>query len=128
MMCSVTGQYRSAYRNRFLTTKPHPVPLFGGPRARRRRRRRPLQLPLASQSVDLVVLPHVLEFHAEPHEMLREADRVMMPEGQLVISGFNTASLWGLRQLFASRSDARRGTALHRPPAPADWLRCSASS
>jgi len=63
----------------------------------------PLQLPLASQSVDLIALPHVLEFHHNPHEVLREAERVLMPEGQIVISGFNTASLWRLRQLFTSR-------------------------
>jgi len=63
----------------------------------------PLQLPLASQSVDLVALPHGLEFHPNPHEVLREAERVLMPEGQIVISGFNTASLWRLRQVFSSR-------------------------
>src|SRR5215471_10128970 len=60
----------------------------------------PLQLPLASQSVDLVVLPHVLEFHPHPHEVLREVERVLMPEGHVVISGFNTASLWRMRQIF----------------------------
>jgi SAM-dependent methyltransferase len=60
----------------------------------------PLQLPLAAQSVDLVVLPHVLEWHHNPHEVLREAERVLMPEGRLVIAGFNTASLWRLRQAF----------------------------
>ena len=63
----------------------------------------PLQLPLASQSIDLVVLPHVLEGHPNPHDVLREVERVLMPEGQVVISGFNTASLWRARQLFASR-------------------------
>ena len=63
----------------------------------------PLQLPLASQSVDLVVLPHVLEGHPNPHDVLREVERVLMPEGQVVISGFNTASLWRVRQLFAPR-------------------------
>jgi SAM-dependent methyltransferase len=63
----------------------------------------PLQLPLASQSVDLVVLPHVLEGHPDPHDVLREVERVLMPEGQVVISGFNTASLWRVRQLFGSR-------------------------
>jgi SAM-dependent methyltransferase len=63
----------------------------------------PLQLPLASQSVDLVVLPHVLEFHHNPHDVLREAERVLMPEGHVVISGFNTASLWRLKQLMAGR-------------------------
>jgi SAM-dependent methyltransferase len=60
----------------------------------------PLQLPLASQSVDLVALPHVLEGHPNPHDVLREVERVLMPEGQVVISGFNTASLWRLRQAF----------------------------
>jgi SAM-dependent methyltransferase len=60
----------------------------------------PLQLPLASQSVDLVTLPHVLEFHPNPHEVLREVERVLVPEGHVVISGFNTVSLWRARQLF----------------------------
>jgi SAM-dependent methyltransferase len=63
----------------------------------------PLQLPLASQSVDLLVLPHVLEGHHNPHEVLREAERVLMPEGHIVISGFNTLSLWRLRQVFSGR-------------------------
>ncbi len=63
-----------------------------------------LQLPLAVQSIDLLVLPHVLEFHSHPDQVLREAERVLRPEGQLVISGFNTLSLWRLRQLFAPRA------------------------
>jgi SAM-dependent methyltransferase len=63
----------------------------------------PLQLPLASQSADLVVLPHVLEGHHNPHEVLREAERVLMPEGHIVISGFNTLSLWRVRQMFSGR-------------------------
>ena len=55
------------------------------------------ELPLATHSIDMVLLPHVLEFAAEPHAILREVDRVMMPEGRLVIVGFNPWSLWGLR-------------------------------
>jgi SAM-dependent methyltransferase len=65
----------------------------------------PLQLPLAAQSLDLVVLPHVLEYHAHPLEVLREAERVLMPEGQLVLSGFNTVSLWRVRQAFTWHRD-----------------------
>ena len=57
----------------------------------------PLQLPLAGQSVDLLALPHGLEFTPDPRHVLREAERVLMPEGQIVISGFNPLSLWGLR-------------------------------
>ncbi|MFT5643852.1 MAG: SAM-dependent methyltransferase [Janthinobacterium sp.] len=56
------------------------------------------ELPFASQSIDLVILPHVLEFAAEPHQVLREVERVLIPEGRLIICGFNPASLWGARQ------------------------------
>lgn len=63
-------------------------------------------LPLASGSVDLVVLPHVLEFSPDPHRILREAARVLMPDGQIVISGFNPLSLWGMkRALSLDRSE-----------------------
>jgi SAM-dependent methyltransferase len=61
-------------------------------------RAQPWILPFASQSIDLVVLPHVLEFSAHPHAILREAERVLMPEGSIVISGFNPLSLWGARR------------------------------
>jgi SAM-dependent methyltransferase len=64
------------------------------------------ELPFATQSIDLVLLPHVLEFAEKPHEVLREVDRVMMPEGRLVILGFNPWSLWGLRSSVGpSRAD-----------------------
>ncbi|MDE2428659.1 MAG: class I SAM-dependent methyltransferase [Burkholderiales bacterium] len=56
------------------------------------------ELPFDSHSIDLVVLPHVLEFSSEPHQILREVERVLIPEGRVIISGFNRASLWGLRQ------------------------------
>ena len=63
----------------------------------------PLQLPLASQSLDLIVLPHALESHLDAHHVLREAERVLRPEGQLVISGFNALSLWGMRRKLSRR-------------------------
>ncbi|MDY7536907.1 class I SAM-dependent methyltransferase [Undibacterium sp. RTI2.1] len=56
------------------------------------------ELPFHSQSIDLVVLPHVLEFVAEPHQVLREVERILIPEGRVIICGFNRASLWGARQ------------------------------
>lgn len=59
------------------------------------------ELPFASQSIDLVVLPHVLEFSPHPHQVLREVERVLVPEGHVVISGFNPFSLWGLRRAFS---------------------------
>ena len=54
-------------------------------------------LPIASNSVDLLVLPHVLEFSDNPHQILREVARVLLPEAQVVIACFNPWSLWGLR-------------------------------
>lgn len=59
------------------------------------------ELPFAGESLDLIVLPHVLEFAADPHQILREVDRVLRPEGRLIISGFNPASLWGARQYLS---------------------------
>ncbi|RCS59203.1 class I SAM-dependent methyltransferase [Parvibium lacunae] len=56
------------------------------------------ELPFASQSIDLIVMPHVLEFSVDPHQVLREVERVLLPEGYVVITGFNPFSLWGLRQ------------------------------
>lgn len=58
----------------------------------------PENLPFESQSIDLLVLPHVLECSNVPHQVLREAERVLMPEGRVVISGFNPWSLWGVRE------------------------------
>jgi SAM-dependent methyltransferase len=55
-------------------------------------------LPFAESSLDLVLLPHALELGADPHALLREVERVLVPEGRLIISGLNPASLWGLRQ------------------------------
>ncbi|MDO8292680.1 MAG: methyltransferase domain-containing protein, partial [Gallionella sp.] len=56
------------------------------------------ELPFDTASLDLVLIPHVLEFAEHPHQILREVERVLMPEGSLIISGFNPRSLWGLRK------------------------------
>lgn len=58
----------------------------------------PVALPFAQASLDLLVLPHTLELSIDPHSALREVERVLVPEGRVVISGLNPASLWGLRQ------------------------------
>jgi SAM-dependent methyltransferase len=55
-------------------------------------------LPFPEHSIDLVVLPHSLELTRDPHQTLREVERVLVPEGRVIITGFNPASLWGLRQ------------------------------
>ncbi len=55
-------------------------------------------LPFSAASLDLLVLPHTLELSSDPHAALREAERVLVPEGRLVITGINPNSLWGFRQ------------------------------
>ena len=64
------------------------------------------ELPFETASIDLVILPHVLEFAAEPHQVLREVERVLIPEGQVIICGFNPFSLWGARQVLGRMIDA----------------------
>lgn len=63
------------------------------------------ELPFDSGSVDLMVLPHILEFSIHPHEILREVERVLKPEGYVIISGFNPYSLWGMRRKLGSKRD-----------------------
>jgi SAM-dependent methyltransferase len=61
-------------------------------------------LPVVSDTIDVVILPHTLDFSAEPHQVLREVDRVLIAEGRVLITAFNPWSLWGLWRLFHMRS------------------------
>ena len=56
-------------------------------------------LPFPDQSIDLILLPHTLEISPDPHATLREVERVLVPEGRVVISGLNPVSLWGFCQI-----------------------------
>lgn len=60
----------------------------------------PMFLPFENGALDLLLMPHVLEYASNPHQVLREAARVLRPEGRLVLSGFNPRSLWGLARAF----------------------------
>jgi SAM-dependent methyltransferase len=64
-------------------------------------------LPFSAESFATVILPHVLERHNLPHQVLREAHRVLMSEGHIVVTGFNPVSLMGLQRLLRSRAVAR---------------------
>jgi SAM-dependent methyltransferase len=61
------------------------------------------ELPVVSASIDLVLLPHVLEFSDNPHQILREVERVLVPDGHVVVTCFNPVSLWGMRHTFSKR-------------------------
>ena len=78
-------------------------------------------LPFTDQSLDLVVLPHTLELSIDPHATLREVERVLVPEGRVIISGFNPMSLWGLRQQ-RSRWFKRWGAKDQFVPDVSDWM------
>ncbi len=53
-------------------------------------------LPLASDGIDAILLPHTLDFTEDPLAVLREVERVLIPEGRVIILGFNALSIWGL--------------------------------
>ncbi len=63
------------------------------------------QLPILGNCADLVLLPHVLEFSDNPHQVLREVSRILMPEGHVIVAGFNPWSLWGTRRYYAADRD-----------------------
>ncbi|WP_158583477.1 methyltransferase domain-containing protein [Salinisphaera sp. Q1T1-3] len=81
-------------------------------------------LPLASKSVDVLILRHALELTVEPHQLVRECARVLSDRGQIVCLVFNPLSWWALTQVFVRRR--HRFCPCGRPPRAArliDWLR-----
>ena len=64
----------------------------------------PLALPFQQDSLDLIVLLHTLDFSHDPHQVLREAHRVLISEGHLVLVGFNPFSMMGLTRLARLRT------------------------
>ncbi|HEX7374770.1 MAG TPA: methyltransferase domain-containing protein [Steroidobacteraceae bacterium] len=81
------------------------------------------RLPIASASVEAVLLPHTLEFASNPHELLREVERVMVGEGQLLVCGFNPRGPWGLRHLVSRGRFPPSGARLMSETRVRDWLR-----
>jgi len=81
------------------------------------------ELPFAEDSLDVVLLHHMLEFHREPLKLLREVSRVALPMGQLVIVGFNPMSLWGACQPIGRLREKTPWTGDFIPPGKLmDWL------
>lgn len=83
----------------------------------------PEALPFNAKSVDVLLLPHTLDFCDDPHQVLRETSRVLRPEGHVVIFGFNPVSLWGLRRLLTGRPRPVPWCGkFFRPARIKDWL------
>lgn len=79
-------------------------------------------LPFKGHSLDTVLLTHVLEFSDDPHQALREAERVLVGDGILIIACFNPWSLWGLKRIFSRRKKMPWRGRFFRQARIKDWL------
>jgi SAM-dependent methyltransferase len=81
-----------------------------------------MELPIASGSVDLVLLPHILEFLDNPRQLFSEACRIVKPEGHIIICGFNPFSMWGLRNRFSKHTKIPWSGNFIQPGTIKKWL------
>lgn len=81
------------------------------------------ELPFEKDSLDVVMLHHLLDFYESPHAILREVARVVIPSGYMVIVGFNPWSIWGLWKLmpFIRKNPPWNGATI-LPGRLMDWL------
>ena len=81
-------------------------------------------MPIKTESIDMIILPHLLEFEHNQHHVLREIERILKPEGKLLILSFNPWRLHTHWQYFKSREkhDPWRGLFITRAKI-IDWLK-----
>jgi len=109
LQAALDQRLETAFGYHILQVGPvHGEPLFGSCRIRNRILAGPgpapsvnlyceaSELPLESDSVDVVIAHHALEFSDRPHQVLRELQRVLTPHGQLLLTGWNPHSALGL--------------------------------
>jgi len=88
----------------------------------------PMALPFSDKTHSLIVVPHVLDYCKDPHAVLREVNQILIPEGCVVISGFNQVSLWGTAKLGGKKRSKQRydnapwGGHYYRVKRVQDWL------
>jgi SAM-dependent methyltransferase len=80
-------------------------------------------LPIATASVEAVLLPHTLEYAPQPHDLLREVERILTGEGHLIVCGFNPLGPWGLRHLVSHGRFPSTGERMLSERRLCDWLR-----
>ena len=81
------------------------------------------RLPVASDSIDVAILPHTLDYSARQHEILREVHRVLRSDGHLIVFGFMRGGLWGLRRLVPGAGMPPGTDSLVGDALLSDWLR-----
>jgi SAM-dependent methyltransferase len=80
-------------------------------------------LPIKTGSIDACLLAHTLDFSADPHQVLRETERVLTEDGWIIISGFNPFSLVGLGKLMPHvRHRLPWSARMFSPERVSDWL------
>jgi len=95
-----------------------------GYKGTRKIRAKAYHLPLQSDSVDMIILPHILEFDAFRFQTMREVERVLKPEGIVVILNFNPWSVWVRYQYLWDKrlADSWHGHFIRRARV-IDWLK-----
>ena len=78
-------------------------------------------MPVSSDSIDIVILPHIIEFEYDPHAILREVERVLVPEGHVIVAGYNALGLMGAWNLFHRRGAPWNGR-FYTASRVKDWL------
>lgn len=81
------------------------------------------RLPVASDSIDVVILPHTLDFSERQHEILREVHRVLRSDGHLIVLGFKPGGLWGVRRLIPGAEMPPHAGHLISDRQLTDWLK-----
>jgi len=82
----------------------------------------PGDLGIQTDCIDAVLLPHTLETTADPHALLREVDRILRPDGQVVLLGFNAWGSWGLRHHLTRGAFPAGGRRMISERRLRDWL------
>lgn len=80
-------------------------------------------LPLQSDRVDALILPHTLEYAEDPHAVLREAERVLTGEGTVVILGFEPLGPWAARHRLSRGGFPPHLERVLAERRVADWLK-----
>lgn len=80
-------------------------------------------LSLLPDSIDVILLPHILEFAEDPYQVLRESDLILRPDGYMIIVGFNPVSSWGLRKLFSFKQAVPWSGVFRWSHRIKDWLK-----
>ena len=78
------------------------------------------ELPFQGSSIDLCILAHQLNYSNDPHQLLREIQRVLTLDGTLILTGYNPISMFGLYSLL--QRDATKRPNLFHPARVVDWL------